>query len=55
LALVLQWQPTLFFRVGYSYDYSISPLRTYHNGSHELMLGFDLRSKSHKTVSPRYF
>jgi type IX secretion system PorP/SprF family membrane protein len=55
MAALVQFQPTRAFRIGYAYDYSRSALQRYTNGSHELMLGFDLHFKSHNNVSPRYF
>lgn len=44
------------FRLGYSYDFDLSPLRTSRAGSHEIFLGYDLllNKKSIKNVSPRY-
>ncbi len=44
-------------RVGYTYDLTVSPLRKYTSGSHEVMIGFDLNapkgSGTGKVVSPR--
>ncbi|MEJ6979205.1 type IX secretion system membrane protein PorP/SprF [Pedobacter sp. P351] len=43
-------------RVGYSYDYSLSDLADYSNGTHEFSLGLILNSnKKSVTLSPRYF
>jgi len=43
-------------RLGYAYDYTLSEIRNYSNGSHEIMLGFDFgRDVEIKTRSPRYF
>ncbi|MEM7037951.1 MAG: PorP/SprF family type IX secretion system membrane protein, partial [Bacteroidota bacterium] len=44
-----------FVRLGYAYDYIISDLSTYTSGSHEFMLGFDLRFNKKAMASPRYF
>ncbi len=41
-------------RVGYAYDLTVSPLRQYTSGSHEVMLGFDFNFQRGKVVSPRY-
>lgn len=43
-------------RLGYAYDYSVSKLRNYNSGSHEIMLRYEFGggSKS-KMLSPRYF
>jgi len=42
-------------RIGYSYDYSISLLSDYNNGSHEIVVTYDLYYKNSKVKSPRYF
>ena len=42
-------------RIGYAYDYSITMLQKYSSGSHEIMISYDLRSKSSGLKSPRYF
>jgi type IX secretion system PorP/SprF family membrane protein len=42
-------------RIGYAYDATLSQLRKYSQGSHELMLAFDFAFKKGKVVSPRYF
>jgi type IX secretion system PorP/SprF family membrane protein len=43
------------WRIGYAYDYSISRLRTYSGGSHEISIGFYLKSRNVRMTSPRYF
>jgi type IX secretion system PorP/SprF family membrane protein len=42
-------------RIGYAYDYQLTNIQKFSQGSHEIMLGFDLRSKSKGYKSPRYF
>ena len=43
-------------RVGYSYDYSLSDLGDYTNGTHEISLGFTLNmNKKSALLTPRYF
>lgn len=42
-------------RAGYSYDYTLSDLNNYNNGSHELMISYDFIFQKDKTLSPRYF
>lgn len=50
----IQLNPQL--RMGYSYDYNVSDLVTYNNGSHEVMLRFEFgRAEGKKINSPRYF
>lgn len=41
--------------VAYSYDYSVTELNKYNNGSHEIMLRFQLLPKSNRIKSPRFF
>ncbi len=45
------------FRVGYAYDYSLSKLVAYTNGTHEISVGVILNSnrKSSALLTPRYF
>lgn len=42
----LEW---MNFKVGYAYDYTLSPLKNHSSGSHEIMLGF-----CHKFPKPDY-
>lgn len=44
-------------RIGYAYDYNLSELQDYNNGSHEIILlyNFDLLGLSNKHTSPRFF
>ncbi len=44
-------------KIGYSYDFSVSELSGYNNGSHEIVLlfNFDLLSLSNTYASPRFF
>lgn len=44
-----------YLRIGYAYDYQLTDLQKYSYGSHEIMLSYDLRSKSKGFKSPRYF
>ncbi|MBP6732163.1 MAG: type IX secretion system membrane protein PorP/SprF [Chitinophagales bacterium] len=43
-------------KVGYAYDLTVSPLRGYTNGSHEVMLSFDFdfKASGKKVISPRH-
>lgn len=45
------------YRIGYSYDYTLSQLNQYSNGTHEVSLGLILNSKrkSSSMPTPRYF
>lgn len=42
-------------RIGYGYEYSISDLRPYTSGSHEVILIYEMRFKNTKYKSPRFF
>ena len=43
------------FFVGYSYDYSVTDLNKYNNGSHEFMVRFEIAPKTNRIKSPRFF
>ena len=43
------------FRIGYSFDFTISKLANYQNGSHELSLSISFPRKKVRIASPRYF
>ncbi len=42
-------------RIGYSFDYSTSLLQQVNNGTHEISIGYTLRSHKAPLLSPRYF
>jgi len=41
--------------VGYSYDFTLSELRPYNQGTHEVFISYDFAFRNRKTLSPRYF
>jgi type IX secretion system PorP/SprF family membrane protein len=43
------------FRMGYAYDMTISSLKYYNNGSHEMMLRYEIGHPKSKVKSLRYF
>jgi type IX secretion system PorP/SprF family membrane protein len=43
------------YRIGYSYDYMLNGLMPYQRGTHEITLGYLLRKKSKRILSPRFF
>ncbi|MGV8879793.1 MAG: type IX secretion system membrane protein PorP/SprF [Sphingobacteriaceae bacterium] len=51
--LELQLSPQI--RLGYAYDHSITPLRNYNSGGHEIMLRYEFGFEGIKILSPRYF
>ena len=42
-------------RIGVAYDYTLSELRSIHNGTFELMVGYDFNYRVDKVDTPRYF
>lgn len=53
--VLVQYEINNKFKIGYAYDYTLSDIRRYSDGSHEIMLGFDLRRGYPGDISPRYF
>ncbi len=53
--LLLQYEVNNKIKVGYAYDYTLSDIGQYSNGSHEIMLGVDFGRKVGGDISPRYF
>ena len=57
-AIVAMFELQIFpeFRLGYAYDYTISNLKPYSKGTHELMLRYEFGNKKNQRVlSPRYY
>lgn len=52
---IAQWLFADKLRVGYAVDFSTTNLKNYNNGTHEVMVSYELRFKKEKVVSPRYF
>jgi type IX secretion system PorP/SprF family membrane protein len=55
IGLIAQWIFNKKLRIGYAYDYSITKLQNYHNGTHEVMISYEMRLLKEFVVSPRYF
>ncbi|MEY3399278.1 MAG: hypothetical protein RL220_1872 [Bacteroidota bacterium] len=56
LVAMAEWNITPQLRLGYAYDYTLTDIADYSNGSHEVMLGFDFgKDVKMKFTSPRYF
>ena len=51
---ILHVQATKHLNVGYSYDYTVSGLNGYNNGSHEVVLGIDFIRDNNKYTNPRF-
>lgn len=41
--------------LGYSYDFTLSELRPFNQGTHEVYVSYDFAFRNRKTLSPRYF
>ena len=52
---IAQWIIDRKLRLGYAVDFSTSSLKGHHNGSHEVMVTYELKFLKEKVVSPRYF
>jgi type IX secretion system PorP/SprF family membrane protein len=55
IAGLLEIQATSQFRIGYSYDRSVTQLQNFNSGSHEIMLRYEFGFERGKIISPRYF
>ncbi|RYF25581.1 MAG: type IX secretion system membrane protein PorP/SprF [Flavobacteriales bacterium] len=42
-------------RIGYAFDYSLSELSGYSGGTHEISIGFYIKPKNVRMLTPRYF
>lgn len=55
IAGIVQFYVGERFRVGYSYDFNMSKLANYQNGTHELSIGLSFSRRKERILSPRYF
>jgi len=55
VVLLLEYQVSKKLRVGYSYDMTLSDIRSYSSGSHEIVIGYDFGFNVLKMKTPRYF
>jgi type IX secretion system PorP/SprF family membrane protein len=55
VVMLIEYQSNSFFRIGYAYDITFSPLRKHSSGSHEILIGIDFGKDLIKTKTPRYF
>lgn len=55
VAGLLEVQLSNQLRMGYAYDYSISNIVKYNQGSHEIMLRFEFGWEKNAVISPRFF
>ncbi len=52
---IAQWIFDRKLRLGYAIDFSTNNLKNHNNGTHEVMVSYELKFKKEKVVSPRYF
>lgn len=55
MAVLLQYYISERIRVGYAYDFTVSKLAGYQNGTHELSVSISFPGKKQRIISPRYF
>jgi len=55
MVFMIELQATANLRIGYSYDACMGGLKSYNQGSHEIMLGYDLNLFKSRMLTPRYF
>jgi len=55
VAALVGLQANAQFRIGYSYDFTLSKLQKYNSGSHEIMLNYIFKYKNKNFTSPRFF
>jgi len=55
ISAIVQFYLNDHFRIGYSYDFTLSKLASYQSGSHELSLSLSFGRKKQRIISPRYF
>lgn len=55
IGVLAQYQVNDQFRVGYAFDLTTNRLGAYNGGTHEVMLNYDFRFFTGRTVSPRFF
>lgn len=55
MVILIEYQVNRKLRFGYSYDLTLSRLKNYQSGSHEIMVGYDFGYNILKIKNPRYF
>lgn len=55
IGLLAQYQVNDQFRIGYAFDLTTTRIGAYNGGTHEVMLNYDFRFFTGRTVSPRFF
>jgi len=52
---IIEYQANKRFRVGYSYDFTLTEIGNYSSGSHEIMVGYDFGKDLINIKTPRFF
>jgi type IX secretion system PorP/SprF family membrane protein len=52
---IAQWIINSRFRIGYAADFSLTDMKNYQHGIHEVMLSYEIAFTKRRFVSPRYF
>ncbi len=55
LGALVDFQISKQFRIGYAYEHPLSDINQYSNGTHEILVMFELGEKNYRAKSPRYF
>ena len=55
IVAIFEYQVDKKLRIGYSYDMTLSEIRKYSTGSHEIIIGYDFGFNVLKMKTPRYF
>lgn len=53
-SVILESQVTRNLRIGYAYDYTLSELNPYNDGTHEVMIGYDFSEAMKAIATPRF-
>ena len=52
---IIEYQANKRFRIGYSYDFTLTEIGDYSSGSHEIMIGYDFGKDLVNVKTPRFF
>jgi len=52
---IAQWVINNRFRIGYAADFTLSEMKHYHQGVHEVMISYEFAIRRRTIISPRYF
>jgi type IX secretion system PorP/SprF family membrane protein len=52
---IAQWIIDNKMRIGYAFDYSTTNINNFENGTHEIMISYELKFLNKRFISPRYF